>query len=346
MSEFYEKLKTYVGREVGDAMAGPDDVNVAMIRHWCEAMGDTNPIYTDPEAAAHSVHGGIVAPPTMLQAWVMRPFGSGRPAPTNNPYVELLALLDTDFPSVVATNCEQTYNRYLRPGDKISMRTVIDSVSEEKTTGLGTGHFVTSRQDYYANDGELVGSMLFRILRFRPAQKAATARSVAPEGLSERSESEPTGAGGAPAPERKERGNSARPRPSTSADQGWHFDAMHNDGKFLVQKCTSCGTVRYPTGPMCRSCNALAWEPVEVSPHGTVYSFVVTHYPVVPSFDYPLPIVLVDLPVNGTTVRVVGNAIDCDPAAIVVGQPAELVVQRVDDTLSLPFFRVTTGAAS
>jgi uncharacterized protein len=322
MSEFYEKLKTYVGREVGDAMAGPDDVNVAMIRHWCEAMGDTNPVYTDPDAAAHSVHGGIVAPPAMLQAWVMRPFGSGRPAPTNNPYVELLALLDADFPSVVATNCEQTYNRYLRPGDKISMRTLIDSVSDEKTTGLGTGHFVTSRQDYYANDGELVGSMLFRILRFRPAPNKVEAAAPAT----------------APKP--------PRPRPSTSADQGWHFDAMHNDGKFLVQKCTTCGTVRYPTGPMCRSCNALAWEPVEVSPHGTIYSFVVTHYPVVPSFDYPLPILLVDLPVEGITVRVVGNAIDCDPADIVVGQRAELVVQRVDDTLSLPFFRVTTGATS
>ena len=46
-----------------------------MIRHWCEAMGDTNPVYIDAEAAAASVHGGIVAPPTMLQAWVMRPFG-------------------------------------------------------------------------------------------------------------------------------------------------------------------------------------------------------------------------------------------------------------------------------
>jgi uncharacterized protein len=344
MSEFYEKLKTYVGREVGDAMAGPDDVNVAMIRHWCEAMGDTNPVYTDPDAAAHSVHGGIVAPPTMLQAWVMRPFGSGRPAPTNNPYVELLALLDTDFPSVVATNCEQTYNRYLRPGDKISMRTVIDSVSEEKTTGLGTGHFVTSRQDYYANDGELVGSMLFRILRFRPSGLPRSFRSgagapPAPVGSDSLRSDNPSGRG-------DDRVRPPRPRPSTSADPGWHFDAMHNDGTFLVQKCTSCGTVRYPTGPMCRSCNALAWEPVEVSPHGTIYSFVVTHYPVVPSFDYPLPILLVDLPVEGITVRVVGNAIDCDPADIVVGQPAELVVQRVDDTLSLPFFRVTTGATS
>jgi uncharacterized protein len=324
VSEFYDKLLTYVGREVGDAQLGPDDVNVAMIRHWCEAMGDTNPVYTDPVAAAASVHGGIVAPPTMLQAWVMRPFGAGRPAAANNPYVELLALLDTEFPSVVATNCEQVYHRYLRPGDRVKMRTVIDSVSEEKTTGLGIGHFVTSRQDYYDQADELVGSMLFRILRFRPHPKKAAAPEAVPAVAAARP---------------------PRPRPSTSADQGWHFDALHNDGKLLVQKCTACGTVRYPTAPMCRSCTALTWEPVEPSPHGTVYSFVVTHYPVVPSFEYPLPILLVELPVpGGGSVRVIGNAIDCAAADVAIGMTAELVVQRVDDTLSLPFFKI--GAQS
>jgi uncharacterized protein len=320
VSEFYDKLSTFVGREVGDAQLGPDDVNVAMIRHWCEAMGDTNPVYTDPVAAEASVHGGIVAPPTMLQAWVMRPFGSGRPAPTNNPYVELLALLDNDFPSVVATNCEQVYHRYLRPGDRVKMRTVIDSVSDEKTTGLGIGHFVTSRQDYYDQADELVGSMLFRILRFRPHPKKAPAA--------------------VPATERP-----PRPRPSTSADQGWHFDALHNEGKLLVQKCTACGVVRYPTAPMCRACTSLLWEPIEPLTRGTIYSFVVTHYPVVPSFEYPLPILLVELPVpGGGTVRVVGNAIECDAHDVSIGMAADLVVQRVDDTLSLPFFRI--GAPS
>jgi uncharacterized protein len=251
---------------------------------------------------------------------VMRPFGSGRPSATNNPFAELLSVLDADFPSVVATNCEQTYHRYVRPGDRLSLRTVIDSVSEEKTTGLGTGHFVTTRQDYYDQTGELVGSMLFRILRFRPHAKKA----VAP----------------APPTERP-----PRPRPSTSADQGWHFEALHNESKLLVQKCTACGAVRYPTAPMCRSCTSLAWEPVEPSPHGTVYSFVVTHYPVVPSFDYPLPVLLVELPVpGGGTVRVVGNAIECEASAVSIGMAAELIVQWVDDALSLPLFKI--GAKS
>ena len=33
-----------------------------MIRHWCDAVGDTNPVYTDPDAAAKSAHGQIIAP--------------------------------------------------------------------------------------------------------------------------------------------------------------------------------------------------------------------------------------------------------------------------------------------
>ena len=32
--------------------AAPDPVNQPMIRHWVEAIGDTNPIYTDAAAAA------------------------------------------------------------------------------------------------------------------------------------------------------------------------------------------------------------------------------------------------------------------------------------------------------
>ena len=69
--EYHVRLRSFVGQEIGPPRPGPDVVNEAMIRHWCDAIGDTNPVYTDPAAAAESVHGGIVAPPTMLQAWVM-----------------------------------------------------------------------------------------------------------------------------------------------------------------------------------------------------------------------------------------------------------------------------------
>src|SRR5215471_13206407 len=111
-----ERLQAFVGRPTAPPFRARDAVNQPMIRHWCDAVGDANPIYTDPEAAAASRHGGIVAPPAMLQAWTMR--GLDRtPQPAGEYAIgELFALLDgAGFTSIVATNCEQEYTRYLRP---------------------------------------------------------------------------------------------------------------------------------------------------------------------------------------------------------------------------------------
>ena len=69
---FHAALQAFEGRTVGPPVVGPDAVNQAMIRHWVEAMGDTNPVYVDEAAAVAAGFGGVVAPPTMLQAWVMR----------------------------------------------------------------------------------------------------------------------------------------------------------------------------------------------------------------------------------------------------------------------------------
>jgi acyl dehydratase len=59
---------------------GPDPVNQPMIRHWVEAIGDTNPIYVDDEAARAAGHPGVVAPPAMIQVWT---FAGGAPTTTH-----------------------------------------------------------------------------------------------------------------------------------------------------------------------------------------------------------------------------------------------------------------------
>ena len=80
-----------------------------------------------------------------------------------------MALLDdAGFTSVVATNCDQHYERPLVPGDHLEVTSVIDSISGEKQTGLGLGHFITNRLEYRDQTGELVATMLFRILKFKP----------------------------------------------------------------------------------------------------------------------------------------------------------------------------------
>ncbi len=106
------------------ARLGRDPVNQPMINNWVEAIGDANPVYTDAGFAAASVHGGLVAPPAMAQVWTMGGLHPAGPERSDDPLQQMIQVLDeAGFTSIVATNCEQEYHRYLRHGERVSMRT-------------------------------------------------------------------------------------------------------------------------------------------------------------------------------------------------------------------------------
>jgi hypothetical protein len=150
-----------------------DEVNVPMIRRWCDVMGVENPVHTDPDYAARSVFGGIVAPLAMLDVWDKPGIIFERTE--NDPQGAALNVLDkAGFTSTVAVNSDLEQARYLRPGELVHSTLTLEDVSPEKQTGLGRGHFVTSRIRYLVDD-ELVGSVLFRVLKFAPGTgRAAT----------------------------------------------------------------------------------------------------------------------------------------------------------------------------
>ncbi|WP_237527342.1 OB-fold domain-containing protein [Streptomyces sp. SID2119] len=305
----YERLTAYAGRPAATAGTGKDPVNLPMIRHWCEAVGDTSPAYQGPDA---------VAPPTMLQVWTMgglagHPPGTGRSAA----YDELLGLLDgAGYTSVVATDCEQEYLRPLRPGDLITFDAVIEAVSRRKTTKLGTGYFVTTRMDVRA-DGEPAGTHRFRILKYRPAQrKTAKAKDEAP----------------------------LRPRPVINRDNAgfWAGVAEH---RLLIQRCTGCATLRFPWLPGCNACAGQEWDTVEASGEGTVFSHVVMHHPSFPAFDTsgeggPYAVALIEL---AEGVRIVGNVVGVPYDKVRIGLPVRLEFLRTDPDLELPVFRASEG---
>jgi uncharacterized OB-fold protein/acyl dehydratase len=302
---FADRLRACVGREIESPRAAPFPVNEAMIGHWCDAVGDDNPAYRDPEVAAASVHGGIVAPPAMLQAWTMRSLGVD-PEPSGA-QAQLFALLDeAGFTSVVATNCEQEYRRYVRPGDRLTVTATIAAVSDEKRTALGAGHFVDTQSVWRDADGEIVGTMLFRMLKFRP-QASQVAAEVA-----------------------------RRARPSMNGDTAFFWQGVEQ-GRLLIQRCAGCGTLRHPPRPMCGSCRSLDWDTVESGGRGEIHSFVVHHYPPMPGFDIPYVVALIDL-AEGT--RIVSNVIGSDPSEVRIGLPVSVTFEKVDDGLTLPLFEV------
>jgi hypothetical protein len=309
-------LDAWIGRE-GEPVAARDAVNPAMIRHWCDAVGDRNPVYTDPEFAAKSVHGAIVAPPTMLQAWSMAGLRPPEPeAAPPAPFSEVMRLLDAaGYTSVVATNCRQEYRRYLREGDLVHVTTRVAKVSDEKTTALGVGRFVDEEMIYRDGAGEEVARMTFRLLKFKPPT-AGVAAPVAP----------PTPRATPPA---------RRPRPAQSPDNAFFWQGVAA-GELRIQRCTACRALRHPPGPMCPRCHSLDWDHLAASGRGHVYSFVVAHHPPVPPFSYPNAIALIELD-EGT--RLVSNLVGIDPADVAIGLRVCVEFTRVDDDLVLPLFR-------
>ena len=309
--QFLARLKAFEGRRVGEPALASDPVNVPMVRHWCEAMGDSNPVYTDPGAADASIFGGPVAPPSMLQVWTMRGL---KPARTDGPnaQAELWEVLaEKGFTSVVAVNCDQEYRRYLRPGDRLEHEIVIDSISPEKETGLGTGHFINQLYTFRVQDGEVVGTMTFRLFKFRPRPKKKQAEKAA--------------SGERP----------PRPRPSMTRDTE-HFWKGLDEGKILVQRCIPCGELRHPPEPMCAHCNALEWDTIEARGDGTIYSFVVMHHPALPAFDNPNPVALIELDEG---VRLVSNVVGLPKEEVKIGMRVRAEFVRTHPDVTLHQFR-------
>lgn len=145
---------------LGEVPGAPaaDAVNEPMIRHWLDAMGDTNPRYLSEG----------LAPPAMSQVWTMP--GRHRRDPT--PVDDILTTLDANgFTGVVATNCDQTYHRYAWVGERLTPSTRFESLAGPKRTALGEGYFATWIVTWRTQEGEPVAEMLFRVLKFRPVRR-------------------------------------------------------------------------------------------------------------------------------------------------------------------------------
>lgn len=144
--------------EASESMASYP-VNQPTIGTWLDAMGYDNERFRTGEA-----------PPSMAQVWTMP--GLGRRRPSDDPLSRMMEILtDEGYTAVLGTNCEQSYERYLRVGEELRVTTALDSVVGPKNTAMGEGYFVTSRNTWYSGD-EVVATMLFRVLKFIPKEKA------------------------------------------------------------------------------------------------------------------------------------------------------------------------------
>ncbi len=312
------ELRSFVGKPIAPKAPGRDPVNAPMIRQWCDAMGEAHPAYLSDETAAGTVHGEIVAPPTMLQAWVMEGWvmHEGYDVPRNEQHRLHKVLTDAGYTGVLGTNTEEHYERYLKVGDEVHAQTFIEEISDEKATGAGIGYFITTRTVFEDQHGEPLGWMTFRVLKFKPAQAQAAA-------------SDDAGADAMPA-------KPSRIKPPMAHDNGWWWERVAEDGVLPIQRCSDCGKLRHPPRPMCDACGSLAYDSIDASGKGTVHTFTIMHSPQIPGYEYPLVGALIDLEEGE---RIASNVIECAPEDVSIGMPVEVVIHEDEDGFKLPMFR-------
>jgi uncharacterized protein len=127
----------------------------------------------------------------------------------------------------------------------------------------------------------------------------------------------------------------ARLAPVLTDDNQLFWEAAR-DERLVGQRCASCGRFRHPPRPMCPNCQSLDHQEVDLSGHGTVYSYSLLHHPRNPLFEYPVIAALVDL---AEGIRVVSNLVDVDPGAVRIGMPVEVGFAATADGMKVPVFR-------
>ena len=136
-------------------------VEASHILMFARSIGDTNPVYTDAEAAKKAEEGGIVAPPTFPQAvaqfdpdYFLRPkpgqpwFGSGKTA----------SGVEGKASSAGGLHAEQhfEFHRPLRPGDVLTVETKPGKTWEKESKRAGKLLFSERIAEYRDAKGELV----------------------------------------------------------------------------------------------------------------------------------------------------------------------------------------------
>lgn len=139
----------------------------------------------------------------------------------------------------------------------------------------------------------------------------------------------------------------------TSTTDGWILPDLENEeaagfwqgtsrGELCTQRCGDCGRLRLPPRPMCPHCHSLrsAWEPM--SGHGTIWSFVVPHPPLLPAYSEVAPFAAIVVSLDeDPSLRLGGNLVssadgplnEIDPSTIRIGEPVRVVFAQVDDVM-------------
>jgi acyl dehydratase len=163
--EMLNEMRALIGTELRtDASINTEYATRLAILRFCEGIGDDNPLWTDPNYAAGTSHGGLIAPPSFIFA--------------------CLAGVQVGWRGLGGFHAETklTFGKPIRVGDKITAKVVFDGfdgpIADSNFGGRRIKDYL--RQEYRNQDGELLATFICSRMRFERSemQKRRESRKI------------------------------------------------------------------------------------------------------------------------------------------------------------------------
>jgi len=160
----YEDALRMVGTRTEPRYAGTA-VSGARIQHFAAMVRDPNPAYWDAEFA-QEMWGGLVAPPALLTGLLMPPpwTPSGQ-----HPAASIAIRIPLPGTAIINASNDAEFLIPVVEGDRLSAVEEVVSVSPEKSTRMGVGHFIETLETYYRGADTPVAIIRNTLFRFTPA---------------------------------------------------------------------------------------------------------------------------------------------------------------------------------
>jgi len=143
---------------------GEVPISEGSVKMFCAMVQDANPAYWDRHIA-EEIYGGPVVPPALVQGTVLplpwKPQGAN---------TQSLAVFAVPLPgrTLINVSTEAVYHRPFFVGETVTYFDEVIDISPERTTRLGTGHFVTTVFHYQDGSGDPIADITNVMFRFEP----------------------------------------------------------------------------------------------------------------------------------------------------------------------------------
>lgn len=134
----------------------------------------------------------------------------------------------------------------------------------------------------------------------------------------------------------------ARPAPAvTELSEG--FWQGVREGRLVIQRCTTCGTLRHYPQPMCPACRALGFDWAPVSGRGEIYSYTIAHRAFHPAWQAHVPYAIATIELD-EGVRMVCDLLGTPIEAVRIGARVEVHFEDMPGQGVMPRFRLVEPA--